>query len=335
MRRAAVFALVVGGCWFTGAHGALASTGTLTGGVEAGAAPAHPGGAAYDPTAPDRPRPHVRQFAVTPRTLVRGAAARLTLRIDGPTRSVRVRVDVVPAGGHRARARLDLGRERTGRRITRAWRPRGGPLAPGHYVARLHAIDTAGRRLGHMARARLRIVAPVIPSTPAPRPVPPDPEPATPPPPPPPPPAPAPPTGAAFPVQGPYSLGGEEARFGAPRDGHVHQGQDISAAEGTPLVTPLAGSVYWRAYQATGAGHYLVVRADAGPDLVFMHLRAGSLIVAEGDRVRSGQRIAEVGSSGSAEGPHLHFEIWPTGWWAKGSAPIDPLPQLQAWAKAG
>ena len=40
------------------------------------------------------------------------------------------------------------------------------------------------------------------------------------------------------------------ARFGAGRTGHVHQGQDIVAAEGTPVVTPVAGIVHWRAYQA-------------------------------------------------------------------------------------
>jgi murein DD-endopeptidase MepM/ murein hydrolase activator NlpD len=289
----------------------------------------HPGAAVYDPAAKldrPRPRPRVRQFAVTPRTLVRGASARLTLRIDGPTRSVRVRIEVRRAGSRRTRMRLNLGRERTGRRIVRAWSPRGRGLAPGSYVARLHAVDSSGRHLRRAGRARLRVVAP------------------PPPPPPPPPPAPTPtPTPApisapaksrwsgVFPVQGPYDLGGTGSRFGAARAGHIHQGHDISAAEGTPLVTPLAGTVYWRAYQASGAGHYLVIRADAGPDLVFMHLRSGSLTVSKGDRVASAAH-RRVGNSGSSSGAHLHFEIWPGGWWAKNSTPIDPTPQLLAWA---
>jgi len=222
---------------------------------------------------------------------------------------------------------VNLGRARTGLRITRAWAPR---LAPGTYVARLRAVDTAGQHLRSAGRARLRVAAPAAPK-PKPKPVPtPTPTPT---------PAPVPaatPSGrGAFPVQGPYSLGGPGSRFGAAREGHIHQGHDITAAEGTPVISPLAGVVYWRAYQAAGAGHYLVIRADGGPDLVFMHLRPGSLAVGKGDRVQARQRIAEVGSSGGSSGPHLHFELWPGGWWSSGSKPVDPLPQLVAWAGGG
>jgi murein DD-endopeptidase MepM/ murein hydrolase activator NlpD len=125
---------------------------------------------------------------------------------------------------------------------------------------------------------------------------------------------------------------GAGLRFGAARTGHAHQGQDVLAAEGTPLVSPVAGTVSVRAYQAKGAGHYLVIHETSGRDLVFMHLREGSVVVTKGQAVAAGQRIAEVGSTGVSEGPHLHFEIWPGGWWVDGSRPIDPLPQLLAWA---
>ena len=135
-----------------------------------------------------------------------------------------------------------------------------------------------------------------------------------------------------FPVQGPYTFGGPDARFGAGRSGHTHQGQDILAAEGTPVVSPRAGFVHWRAYQDGGAGHYVVVRGDDGRDYAFMHLQAPAL-VAQGLRVAAGQRIGSVGSTGDASGPHLHFEIWPDGWYASdASQPIDPLPDLRAWA---
>jgi murein DD-endopeptidase MepM/ murein hydrolase activator NlpD len=137
-------------------------------------------------------------------------------------------------------------------------------------------------------------------------------------------------TSAIFPVQGPYSFGD---RFGVGRPDHIHQGQDIPAAEGTPVVTPRAGTVYWVAYQAAGAGYYVVVAGDDGRDYVFMHLQAGSTAVAKGQPVLAGQRIGLVGHTGDAQGPHLHFEIWVNGWWAsKASTPIDPLPELQAWA---
>jgi murein DD-endopeptidase MepM/ murein hydrolase activator NlpD len=64
-----------------------------------------------------------------------------------------------------------------------------------------------------------------------------------------------------------------------------------------------------------------------------MHLREGSLTVAKGAVLAAGQQFAQVGSTGASSGPHLHFEIWPDGWYSsRASAPIDPLPQLQAWA---
>ena len=85
-------------------------------------------------------------------------------------------------------------------------------------------------------------------------------------------------------------------------------------------------------YRAAGAGHYLVLDADdEDHDYVFMHLRTGSITVDEGDRVRTGQVIGEVGNTGSSTGPHLHFEIWVGGWYT-GGEPIDPLPLLQSWA---
>jgi murein DD-endopeptidase MepM/ murein hydrolase activator NlpD len=136
-----------------------------------------------------------------------------------------------------------------------------------------------------------------------------------------------------FPVAGAYSFGGAESIFGAGREGHVHQGQDISAAEGTPLVAPLASTVTWVSFQAGGAGHYVVLRGADGRDYVFMHLKEGSITVAKGAVLAAGSQFGQVGSSGRSSGPHLHFEIWPDGWYSsKESQPIDPLPQLQAWA---
>jgi len=136
-------------------------------------------------------------------------------------------------------------------------------------------------------------------------------------------------------VQGAFSFGGDDARFGAGRPGHIHQGQDVVAASGTPLVAPVAGTVIWKANQPGGAGIYVVVRgADTSTvrDYVFMHLLRGSVLVAAGDVVGAGQQLAQVGATGDASGPHLHFEIWIGGWYARGGAPVDPLPQLQRWA---
>jgi murein DD-endopeptidase MepM/ murein hydrolase activator NlpD len=141
-------------------------------------------------------------------------------------------------------------------------------------------------------------------------------------------------SGGVFPVQGKWSFGGPDARFGAVRTGHTHQGQDVIAAEGTPIVAPLAGTITWRAYQAAGAGYYVVLHGADGRDYVFMHFQDGSLLVEKGSIVTAGQRLGSVGATGDADGPHLHFEIWPGGWYADGSHPIDPLPDLMAWAGA-
>jgi murein DD-endopeptidase MepM/ murein hydrolase activator NlpD len=135
-----------------------------------------------------------------------------------------------------------------------------------------------------------------------------------------------------FPVAGAYTLGGEDAVFGAPRRGHTHMGHDVSAARGTPVVAPFAGVVAWVRYQRAGAGHYVVLDGDEERDYVFMHLRRGSIPVAEGQRVAAGEQIGEVGSSGRSFGPHLHFEVWVGGWYEKGGEPVDPLPLLQSWA---
>ena len=230
-------------------------------------------------------------------------------------RRVNARVELLPADGGKA-VPIALGSRRAGTRNVRGWTARS--VAPGRYTARLHASGPNGATLRRTARASGRLTLEITaPAPPAPVP------------------APAPPSTVRglFPVQGAYTLGGEGARFGAGRSGHVHQGQDVTAAEGTPVVTPVAGVVHWRAYQASGAGHYVVVRGDDGRDYAFMHFQDGSVLVQKGQRVVAGQRLASVGNTGASFGAHLHFEIWPDGWYANAdSHPIDPLPDLLAWA---
>jgi murein DD-endopeptidase MepM/ murein hydrolase activator NlpD len=136
-----------------------------------------------------------------------------------------------------------------------------------------------------------------------------------------------------IPLAGAFDLGGADAGFGARRRGHRHQGQDLAAALGTPVVAPWAGVVEYVRYQRSGAGHYVVL--DGGGedlDYVFMHLRGGSIPVRPGQHVAAGDLLGEVGNTGRSFGAHLHFEVWVGGWYENGGQPIDPLPLLRAWS---
>lgn len=135
----------------------------------------------------------------------------------------------------------------------------------------------------------------------------------------------------AFPVPGEHSFGGAASRFGAPRSGHTHQGQDVAAACGQRILAAEGGTVSVNAYQDGGAGNYLVVHgALSGTDYVYMHMKKPSWAPA-GYLVHTGEGVGKVGNTGSSSGCHLHFEHWSAPGWYEGGAPFDPLPELLAW----
>jgi hypothetical protein len=130
-----------------------------------------------------------------------------------------------------------------------------------------------------------------------------------------------------FPIAGPHTYGDP---FGVSRGSRIHQGQDIMAACGTPLVATRTGTVKFAGTQAL-AGNYVVLSADdASADYVYMHLRDPAL-VKKGDPVTTGQPVGFVGSTGDATACHLHFELWPAPGWYTGGHAVDPLPSLKAW----
>lgn len=130
-----------------------------------------------------------------------------------------------------------------------------------------------------------------------------------------------------FPVPGKVDFGGFAASFGGGRD---HQGQDVFADCGTPLVAAAAGKVR-DAKQHASAGHYVVIRTESGRDHFYAHLRRRAAVAA-GARVQAGQRIGSVGDSGNAWDCHLHFEVWTAPGWYRGGHPVDPLPFLRSLA---
>ena len=130
-----------------------------------------------------------------------------------------------------------------------------------------------------------------------------------------------------FPLIGAHDYAEAAARFGG---GRGHQGQDVFAACGTPVVAARAGVVKFKQFQSA-AGNYVVIDgARTDVDYAYMHLREAAL-VAEGEHVKTGQPIGFVGATGRASGCHLHFEQWSAPGWYSGGAAFDPLPDLRAW----
>jgi murein DD-endopeptidase MepM/ murein hydrolase activator NlpD len=136
--------------------------------------------------------------------------------------------------------------------------------------------------------------------------------------------------GYTFPILGAHEIAMGAGRFGAARSGHTHQGQDLMAACGTPLVAARGGQVQYSTWDAN-AGNYLVIDGKGTPnDFMYAHLAEPSPLKA-GETVRTGQPIGIVGDTGDATACHLHFEIWGAPGWYEGGSPFDPLAELEKW----
>ena len=98
-----------------------------------------------------------------------------------------------------------------------------------------------------------------------------------------------------------------------------HHGVDYAAPSGTPVVAVGDGVVIFKGY-AGGGGNTLKIKHNSG-SLVsgYLHLKGYAKGIAKGTRVRQGQLIGYVGSTGLSTGPHLDFRLWRNG------TPIDPL----------
>jgi murein DD-endopeptidase MepM/ murein hydrolase activator NlpD len=89
----------------------------------------------------------------------------------------------------------------------------------------------------------------------------------------------------------------------------MHQGVDFAAASGTPVVAPADGVVV-EARRWGGYGNWLRIRHSNGLESGYGHLSRYASGLRAGQRVRQGQIVAYVGSTGASTGPHLHYEIW-------------------------
>ncbi|MFZ9429648.1 MAG: peptidoglycan DD-metalloendopeptidase family protein [Burkholderiaceae bacterium] len=96
----------------------------------------------------------------------------------------------------------------------------------------------------------------------------------------------------------------------------AHTGVDYGAPVGTPARTVGDGTVEFAGWQG-GYGNTVIVRHGSGTTTLYAHL--SRIDVRRGERVQQGQRIGAVGATGTATGPHLHFEF------RVGGRHVDPL----------
>ena len=134
--------------------------------------------------------------------------------------------------------------------------------------------------------------------------------------------------GRVCPVKGPVRIG---QGWGAPRDGgrRRHQGIDLLAPTGTPLVAVTSGHITRLSNRDRGRGGIsLWLRDPQGTAYYYAHNQHN--LVGLGQRVQAGQLLARVGATGNARGgpPHLHFQIHPNG-----GPPVPPDAVVRRWCQ--
>ena len=113
-------------------------------------------------------------------------------------------------------------------------------------------------------------------------------------------------------VSSPYGLRWNGSEF--------HQGIDIAAETGTPIVATADGVVTTAGWDGSGYGN--MVDIDHGDGIMTRYWHASAVAVTVGQEVRRGQVIAYVGSTGYSTGPHLHYEVRVSG------QPVNPAGYL-------
>jgi murein DD-endopeptidase MepM/ murein hydrolase activator NlpD len=139
-------------------------------------------------------------------------------------------------------------------------------------------------------------------------------------------PLPRPPGGGVCPVRGRVRIG---QGWGAPREGgrRRHQGIDLLAPAGTPLVAVADGRITRASNRERGLGGITLRLTDRkGTSYYYAHNQRN--LAHLGQRVRRGQVIALLGATGNARGgpPHLHFQIHPGG-----GRPVNPDAIVRRW----
>lgn len=88
-----------------------------------------------------------------------------------------------------------------------------------------------------------------------------------------------------------------------------HKGVDYAAKSGTPIYASASGKISMKDYQKRGYGHVIVIDHQDGYSTLYGHLKKAAKGVYAGKKIKKGDLIGYVGTSGRSTGPHLHFEI--------------------------
>jgi murein DD-endopeptidase MepM/ murein hydrolase activator NlpD len=140
--------------------------------------------------------------------------------------------------------------------------------------------------------------------------------------------------GYVFPVYGPDASFANDFQAARATTGW-HHGNDIFAPLGTPVLAVSDGELFLVGLNAIG-GNRLWLRDKAGNEFYYAHLSAYTPLAYEGARVKAGDVIGFVGTTGDALGtpPHLHFEIHPRGLlWVGYDGVVNPYAYLLAWRR--
>ena len=84
-----------------------------------------------------------------------------------------------------------------------------------------------------------------------------------------------------------------------------HTGIDLAASTGTKIISATDGTVVLNSSEGDFGKHIKIQNGDT----IFIYAHCSKIYVNEGDEIKQGQEIAEVGTTGNTTGPHLHFEI--------------------------
>ena len=88
----------------------------------------------------------------------------------------------------------------------------------------------------------------------------------------------------------------------------LHAGTDFAAPSGTPIMASGSGTVT-RARWCGGGGNCIKIKHNSTYQTVYAHMKSFAKNIREGKKVRQGQVIGYVGSTGMSTGPHLHYEV--------------------------